>query len=384
MKIGIGCYPTVGGSGVVATELARALAESGDEVHLLSYAVPPRWSWAGPRLFFHEVAVRQYPLFEYPPYSLALATKMVEVARQQDLDLLHVHYAIPNAVSAILARQILAPQPMKVITTLHGTDITLIGQDPSYIETTRFGILESDAVTAVSEWLRAETVDKLEIEKPIDVIPNFIDTARYEEARVRRGPRRWAEADERLLVHVSNLRPVKRISDVVQVFHRVSQELPSRLLLVGDGPELARAEQLARELGIRDRIHFVGTVALVEDILVHCDLFLLPSESESFGLAALEALACGVPVLASDVGGLPEVVDDGVTGFLRPMGDIEAMTRAALQLLRDNELRRQFGEAGRRVAAERFSVDSVVGRYRDLYRNVLGGAASETPAATLP
>ncbi|MDX1382834.1 MAG: N-acetyl-alpha-D-glucosaminyl L-malate synthase BshA, partial [Thermoanaerobaculia bacterium] len=361
MRIGIGCYPTVGGSGVVATELARALALGGDEVHLLSYAVPPRWSWAGPRLFFHEVAVRQYPLFEYPPYSLALATKMVEVARQQDLDLLHVHYAIPNAVSAILARQILAPMPMRVITTLHGTDITLVGHDPSYIETTRFSILQSDAVTAVSEWLRQVTVDKLGIdEKPIEVIPNFVDPERYREAVARRGSRRWTEEGERLLIHVSNLRPVKRVDDVMHIFHRVAQELPARLLLVGDGPELSRAEQIARELGIRERIHIVGTVALVEDLLVHADLFLLPSETESFGLAALEAMACGVPVVASDVGGLPEVIEDGVSGFLRPVGDVAGMASAALRLLRNDEERWQFGEAARIRAAERYSIDKVV------------------------
>ena len=373
MRIGIGCYPTVGGSGVVATELARALAAAGDEVHLLSYAVPPRWSWAGPRLFFHEVAVRQYPLFEYPPYSLALATKMVEVSRQQKLDLLHVHYAIPNAVSAILARQILAPQPVKVITTLHGTDITLIGNDPSYAETTRFGIAESDGVTAVSEWLRKATLETLDVPKSIEVVPNFIDPERYDQARARRGPRRWAETGEKLLVHVSNMRPVKRISDVVRVFHRVSRDVPSRLLLVGDGPELARAEQLARELGIADRIRFVGTVALVEDILVHCDLFLLPSESESFGLAALEALACGVPVIASDVGGVPEVIDHGETGRLCPVGDVDAMAESAVELLRNEDELVRLGENGRARAAQRFSMNDIVGRYREFYRRVLEG-----------
>jgi N-acetyl-alpha-D-glucosaminyl L-malate synthase BshA len=381
MRIGIGCYPTIGGSGVVATELARALAEAGDEVHVMSYALPPRWSWAGPRLFFHEVAVRQYPLFEYPPYSLALATKMVEVARQQELDVLHMHYAIPNAVSAILARQILAPMPIKVITTLHGTDITLIGNDPSYIETTRFGIVESDAVTAVSHWLRKETVEQLAIGQPIDVIPNFIDPERYRASHEARGPRRWAREGERILVHVSNFRPVKRVVDVVRVFHRVCQEIPSRLLLVGDGPDLARAEQLSRELGVRDRIVFVGTVALVEDVLVHGDLFLLPSENESFGLAALEALAAGLPVIASKVGGLGEVVRDGETGHLLPVGDVEGMARAALGVLREDEHHRTMSEAARRDAAERFSTAAIVKRYREVYSRVVEGGVGHAAHA---
>ncbi len=299
LRVGIACHPTVGGSGVVATELARALAEGGDEVHLMSYAVPPRWTWAGPRLFFHEVAVAQYPLFEYPPYDLALATKMVEVARQHRLDLLHVHYAVPNAVAAILARQILAPQPIKVITTLHGTDITLVGNDPSYAETTRFGIVQSDQVTAVSEALKRATHETFQIQTPIDVVPNFIDPRRFHEAIERGRGQRFGAPGERILAHVSNFRPVKRVADVVSIFHRIAAEIPSRLLLVGDGPELPRAERQARELGVRDRVDLIGTVANIEDVLAHVDLFLLPSEIESFGLAALEALACEVPVIAS-------------------------------------------------------------------------------------
>jgi N-acetyl-alpha-D-glucosaminyl L-malate synthase BshA len=377
MRIGIACHPTVGGSGVVATELARALAEGGDEVHLMSYAVPPRWSWAGPRLFFHEVAVAQYPLFEYPPYDLALATKMVEVARQHGLDLLHVHYAVPNAVSAILARQILAPQPIKVITTLHGTDITLVGNDPSYVETTRFGIVESDLVTAVSESLRRATHETFQIDKPIEVVPNFIDPQRYHDAVARdRGQRlgapRFGEPGERILVHISNFRRVKRVGDVISIFHRVAQELPCRLLLVGDGPDLPRAERQARELGVRDRVDLIGTVATIEDVLAHADLFLLPSETESFGLAALEALSCEVPVVASRVGGLPEVIRDGENGFLRPVGDVAGMAEAALSLLRDEDRRRAFGVAGRRWAETRFSRDDVVARYRAVYDRALG------------
>ena len=380
MRIGIACHPTVGGSGVVATELARALAEGGDEVHLMSYAVPPRWSWGGPRLFFHEVAVAQYPLFEYPPYDLALATKMVEVARQHRLDLLHVHYAVPNAVSAILARQILAPQPIAVITTLHGTDITLVGNDPSYIETTRFGIVQSDCVTAVSEALKRATQETFQIDKPIEVVPNFIDPARFHEALARGRGQIFGEPGDRILVHISNFRPVKRIADVVSIFHRVSREIPSRLLLVGDGPELPRAERQARELGVRDRVDLLGTVATIEDVLAHADLFLLPSETESFGLAALEALSCEVPVVASRVGGLPEVVCHGENGFLLPVGDVDGMAEAALYLLSDEERRRAFGVAGRRWAESRFARADVVARYRAIYQRVAEAVGLPDPS----
>ena len=371
MRIGIACHPTVGGSGVVATELARAMAEGGDEVHLMSYAVPPRWTWAGPRLYFHEVAVAEYPLFEYPPYDLALATKMVEVARQHRLDLLHVHYAVPNAVAAILARQILAPQPIKVVTTLHGTDITLVGNDPSYAETTRFGIVQSDQVTAVSEALKRSTHETFSIKTPIEVIPNFIDPRRFHDAVERDRGQRLGAPNERILAHVSNFRAVKRIADVVSIFHRVASEVPSRLLLVGDGPELPRAERQARELGVRDRVDLIGTVSNVEDVLAHVDLFLLPSEIESFGLAALEALSCEVPVIASRVGGLPEVVRDGENGYLLAVGDVAGMAEAALSLLRDEDRRRAFGVAGRRWAETRFSREDVVGRYRAIYQRVV-------------
>jgi L-malate glycosyltransferase len=382
MRIGIACHPTVGGSGVVATELARALAEGGDEVHLMSYAVPARWSWGGPRLSFHEVAVAQYPLFEYPPYDLALATKMVEVARQHRLDLLHVHYAVPNAVAAILARQILAPQPIKVITTLHGTDITLVGNDPSYAETTRFGIVQSDHVTAVSEALRRATHQTFQIDKAIDVVPNFIEPERFREAVERDHGQRFGAPGERILVHISNFRPVKRIPDVVSIFHRVAQEIPSRLLLVGDGPDLPRAERQARDLGVRDRVDLIGTVATIEDVLVHADLFLLPSETESFGLAALEALSCEVPVIASRVGGLPEVIQDGENGFLLPVGDVEGMAGAAISLLRDEDRRRAFGIAGRRWAKAKFARADVVARYRSIYERVAG--SNDRRASTGP
>ncbi|MGB6849927.1 MAG: N-acetyl-alpha-D-glucosaminyl L-malate synthase BshA, partial [Thermoanaerobaculia bacterium] len=268
MKIGISCYPTFGGSGIVATELAMALASGGDEVHVISYAMPSRLSFINANLFYHEVVVPHYPLFEYPPYSLALATQIVEVARHQRLDLIHVHYAVPNAVSAVLAREMLLPQPLKVVTTLHGTDITLVGNDPNYLETTRFGIVRSDGVTAVSEALREATQKQLGIGTHIEVVPNFIDPDRYEQAKAQNGARRWGSADERLLVHISNFRPVKRVLDVVEIFHRVHREVPSRLLLVGDGPERPKVEQYCRDSGICSAITFIGNLPLVEEVLV--------------------------------------------------------------------------------------------------------------------
>jgi N-acetyl-alpha-D-glucosaminyl L-malate synthase BshA len=371
VKIGISCYPTLGGSGVVATELAMVLAAAGDDVHVISYAMPSRLELVDPRLSFHEVIVPHYPLFDYPPYSLALATKMAEVATYQKLDLLHVHYAVPNAVSAVLARDIVGNDGFKVVTTLHGTDITLVGNDPNYLATTRYGIERSDAVTTVSESLRRDTVEQLGIERPIEVIPNFIEPERYEMARGRPGARRWAQGDEALLVHVSNYRPVKRVLDVVEVFERVAKQIDTRLLLVGDGPERAHVEQYCREQGSCDRILFAGSTTSIEEVLVGADLFLLPSETESFGLAALEAMSCKVPVIATCVGGLPEVVEDGVTGFLRPVGDVEGMAAAALSLLRDPARLRRFGEEARRQAVERFSETAIVARYRDLYRRVL-------------
>lgn len=378
MRIGISCYPTFGGSGVVATELAMALAAAGDEVHVMSYAMPFRLELVERHLTFHEVVVPHYPLFDYPPFSLALATKMVEVARRHELDVVHVHYAVPNAVSAVLAREILereagASRGLKVVTTLHGTDITLVGNDPSYLETTRFGIDHSDAVTAVSAALRRATQEQLGVTNAIEVVPNFIDPERFTHARGGPGARRWAEPGEKLLVHVSNFRPVKRVLDVVAVFERVRERMPARLLLVGDGPDRAKIELHCRECGSCDDITFIGNVAAVEQLLVGADLFLLPSEVESFGLSALEALSCEVPVVATSVGGLPEVVTDGESGYLRPVGDVEGMAAAALELLEDEEKRRAFGQAGRRTVVEQFSQQRVVGLYRELYERTLAG-----------
>jgi len=372
VKVGISCYPTYGGSGIVATELAMALADGGDDVHVISYALPSRLSLNSSRIFFHQVVTPTYPLFaEYPPYSLALSTKMVEVARHQQLDVMHVHYAIPNAVSAVMARQIVAPHPLAVVTTLHGTDVTLVGNDPAYLETTRWGIVQSDAVTAVSESLRQTTMQQLGIRNRIDVVPNFIDPARYEQARDLPGARKWAKPGERTLVHISNFRPLKRVIDVVDVFLRLREQVPCRLLMVGDGPERGRVEQHCRDTDACNSITFIGSLPLIEEVLVGADLFILPSETESFGLAALEALSCKVPVICTNVGGLPEVVIDGENGFLHEIGDVEGMANSALELLMDEPMRRAFGEAGRRRSVEVYGQEPIVARYRSIYERVV-------------
>ncbi len=394
MKIGISCYPTFGGSGVVASELAMALADGGDEVHVISYAMPSRLTIRSPRLFFHEVVVPRYPLFDYPPYSLALATKMVEVARHQGLDVMHVHYAVPNAVSAVLARQILAPRPLPVVTTLHGTDVTLVGIDPSYLETTRFGVVESDAVTTPSEYLRRTTLEQLKIDLPIDVVPNFVDPERFDPGRFDPGQcagplgcpggSRWAKPGERVVVHISNFRPVKRVRDVLAVFHLLHRELPdTRLLMVGDGPDRPIAEQYCRDHGFCQAVTFLGTIPMVEEVLIGSDLFLFTSETESFGLAILEAMAAGVPVVATAVGGVPEVMVDGETGFLHPAGDVEGMAASAVRILSGDGggAGCRFGAAARRRAIERFSEAEQVARYRRIYERVLAGTAAPVVGA---
>ena len=384
MRIGISCYPTFGGSGVVATELAMALAMAGDEVHVLSYALPSRLALVSPNLFFHEVVVPHYPLFEYPPYSLALASKMAEVARFQKLDLVHVHYAVPNAISAILARAIVAPRPLPVVTTLHGTDVTLVGNDPSYLESTRWAVISSDAVTAVSDWLRRKTVEQLCVEEtPIEVIPNFIEPERFEAVRHLPGARRWARPGEKILVHVSNFRPIKRVMDVLEVYLKVREKMPARLLFLGDGPDRAKVESRCREAGCWDGVVFLGNHPAVEEILHGADLFLLPSAGESFGLAALEALSCEVPVIAADAGGVPEVIEAGVDGLLYPVGDVEGMARGAIELLSDPRRHAEFARKGRERAVERFSEAAIVARYRALYERVLArNGAGRTVAAT--
>ena len=376
MKIGITCYPTFGGSGVVATELGIAMAKRGDDVHFISYALPSRLNILHERVRFHEVTVTPYPLFDpYPPYTLALATKMAEVASYEKLDVLHVHYAIPHAISAHLAKQILADQHLKVITTLHGTDITLVGRDESYLPITKFGIEVSDGVTAVSEWLRNETAANFDTRKAIDVIPNFVDPDRFKRHDKTAFCHLLGNKCEKLITHVSNFRPVKRIMDVIEVFEKVTRIVPSTLVMVGDGPDRSRAEAYCRDRRLRDRVFFLGNVPNLEEVVGASDLFLLPSESESFGMAALEALASEVPVIATRTGGLPEVVEDGVTGYLLPVGDIEGMAARAVEILSDDALRLEMGGRGREVAISRFDVSRIVPQYRALYERVISGAA---------
>jgi N-acetyl-alpha-D-glucosaminyl L-malate synthase BshA len=373
VKIGITCYPTFGGSGVVATELGIALAARGDEVHFISYALPSRLALPRPRVYFHEVVAPSYPLFVSPPYTLALATKMAEVASHTGLDLLHVHYALPHAISAILARDMsVSTGPrLKVVTTLHGTDITIVGQDRSYLPITRYGIEQSDAVTAVSRYLKEVTVREFSVRRPVEVIPNFVDGQLYRPDGASAYARTLFDPGERVIAHISNFRPVKRIADVLAVFDRIRREMPARLLLVGDGPDRSEAERLAESGGFADRTTFLGNVASIETILPVASLFLLPSDAESFGLAALEAMACGVPVIGTNVGGLPEVVEDGADGFLRPVGDVEAMASMALSLLRDPEKWSTFSRRARQHALEAFPTDAIVGRYRQLYERTL-------------
>jgi N-acetyl-alpha-D-glucosaminyl L-malate synthase BshA len=372
MKIGITCYPTFGGSGVVATELGVALARGGDDVHFISYAMPSRLSFMLDRVRFHEVTVTPYPLFDpYPPYTLALATKMAEVAAYERLDILHVHYAIPHAISAFLAKQILKSESLKFITTLHGTDITLVGRDESYLPITKFGIESSDGVTAVSSWLKDETIANFHTDKEIAVIPNFVDPARFQ----KHGGKvcgSFTSAGEKLLCHVSNFRPVKRIMDVLEVFARVVKVVPSRLVMIGDGPDRSKAEAFCRDHGLRDRVYFLGNVPNLEEVVGGTDLFLLPSETESFGMAALEALASEVPVIATRAGGLPEVIEDGATGYLLPVGDVEGMAAGAIEILQDDALRLRMGRNGRELASTTFNVDRVVPMYRQMYERIIG------------
>jgi N-acetyl-alpha-D-glucosaminyl L-malate synthase BshA len=377
MKIGITCYPTYGGSGAVATELGLELGRRGHEVHFITYDAPFRLRGYEKGVYFHQVETRinRYPLFEYFPYTLALASKQVEVARREGLDILHVHYAIPHATTAYLAREMLkAEHPLPFITTLHGTDITLVGQESSFFDITRFSIEQSDINTAVSAYLRDETYRAFGcLGCDIRVIPNFVNLDEYRPDDAQRQERRerLAPADHRILMHVSNFREVKRVKDVVRVFARVRRAMPATLVMIGDGPERPDAEREARELEVWEDIRFLGRLDQVATLLQACDLFILPSQSESFGLAALEAMACGAPVVASRAGGLPEVIDDGVTGILEPVGSVEAMGRRAVELLRDAERHRAMRD-GAIAAAHEYSADRIVPMYEALYREVVG------------
>jgi L-malate glycosyltransferase len=382
VKIAISCYPTYGGSGAVATELGLELAERGHEIHFVSYAQPFRLDGFREGVYFHEVEMDQYPLFEHPPYSLALAVSLHEVARTYELDLIHVHYAIPHATSAWLARQMLnGERGPAVITTLHGTDITLTGLHPSFHGITRFSILRSDGLTAVSEFLRRETERSFGVEEGrIRVIPNFIDTRRYRREDKPCHRATLAPGGEKIIMHISNFRAVKRVEDVVTVFARIRQALPARLVLVGDGPDRPRAQQRAAELGVADAVVFLGKHTSVDELLACADLFLLPSESESFGLAALEAMACGVPVVASRVGGVPEVMVDGETGSLLGVGDVEGMGDAAVAILGDADRWERLSRQARARAVEEFDVDRVVPVYESFYREVIEAAGGSAPA----
>jgi len=378
MRIGITCYPTYGGSGVVATELGIELAAQGHEIHFISYSQPFRLNGRDGGLFYHEVPVSSYPLFEFPPYDLALASRMAEVAEFYELDLLHVHYAIPHSVSALLARQLLAAKGRRLpfVTTLHGTDITLVGLDRSYLPITRYAIQESDGVSSISSYLKAKTLEDFGVTRPIEVIPNFVNCDVYQpirdEGERAEARRRLAKPDEAILMHLSNFRPVKRVADVVKVFAQVVREVPAQLVLVGDGPDRSSAEWLAHDLHIQDKVHFMGKQERVNELLPLADLMLMPSELESFGLAALEAMACKVPAIATGVGGVPELIDDGETGLLFPVGDVDAMAAGAVTLLSDRARLETMREAARKTAQKRFCSTLVLPQYVKYYEQVLG------------
>lgn len=372
MKIGITCYPSYGGSGVVATEIGKELAERGHEIHFITYAIPIKLDATSDRIHFHEVEMMNYPLFEHPPYALALATKMADVAIHQDLDLLHVHYAIPHSVSAFLAKEMLKPKRLPVITTLHGTDITLVGNDRSYLPITRLSIEKSDGVTAVSEFLRELTCREFEMDSPITVIPNFVNCDVFQRSHDDILRARFALSEERILVHISNFRPVKRVNHVIEIFDQVQRQVPARLLMVGDGPERSNAEWLAHNKGLENRTVFLGKQDSIAELLGVADLLLLPSDTESFGLVALEAMACQVPVIASRVGGLPEVVRDGRDGFLVTPGDVATMASRAIELLTDPGRHRTMGRNARDFAMEKFCSTKIIPLYEDYYRQVIG------------
>jgi L-malate glycosyltransferase len=371
IKIGIVCYPTFGGSGVVATELGKALAKEDHKVHFITYSQPSRLDFLNENLFYHEVDFRSYPLFEYPPYELALASKMVSVVKNEKLDLLHVHYAIPHASAAYMAKQILKSEgiTIPVVTTLHGTDITLVGKDASYEPVVTFSINQSDGVTAVSEDLRRETYEHFKITNEIDVIPNFIDLEKFKKQKKDHFKKAICPNGEALVVHTSNFRKVKRIGDVIKIFNNIHKEIPSKLLMIGDGPERSPAEEECRELGISDAVRFLGKLEAVEEVLSVADLFLMPSEKESFGLAALEAMACEVPIISSNTGGLPELNIQGVTGFLSTIGDVEDMTRKSLFVL-DKQNLPQF-KANALKRAQEFDISRIRPLYENHYQKVL-------------
>ncbi len=378
MRVGITCYPTYGGSGIVATELGLELANRGHDVHFISYANPIRLDPGIPRIHYHEVEVSTYPLFQYPPYSLALASRMAEVAERYSLDLLHVHYAIPHSISALLAREMLAREGRRLpfITTLHGTDITLVGADRSYFPITKFSIEESDGVTAISDYLRGTTTEFFGVRCDIRVIKNFVNCDIYQPDPERRRTAPLGPNDNKVVIHISNFRPVKRVLDCIRVLKEVRRHTPAHLVMIGDGPERPPAETLAREIGLEDHVTFLGKQPHVERLIPLAHVLLLPSELESFGLAPLEAMACGVPPVATRVGGLPELVTDGVDGFLEGVGDIAGQANRVVQLLTDDGLYRRLSGAARQTAQTRFCSSHIIPQYEQYYEDVLQRAGN--------
>ncbi len=372
MKIGITCYPTYGGSGVLATELGKALAKKGHQIHFISYAMPMRLNGGfDNNIFYHEVEMTTYPVFEFPLYTPALASKMVEVATFEGLDLLHVHYAIPHATSAYLAKKMINNKNFRVTTTLHGTDITLVGLEPSFLPVMKFSIEKSDGVTAVSRYLKEKTLTNYNIHKEIDVISNFIDPEEYHHMDDSCVRQKFSLDHHRILVHVSNFRPVKRVQDVIRIFDIVQKKIPSILILVGDGPERSNCELLVRELGLQQSVKFLGKQVELPEILSAADLFLIPSQQESFGLSALEAMACEVPVISTSVGGLPELIVHNQTGYIAEIGDVDRMAKYAIELLTNESKRQMFAKASRARAVEVFNLEKMVGEYERHYEKVL-------------
>ncbi|MFF2482195.1 N-acetyl-alpha-D-glucosaminyl L-malate synthase BshA [Paenibacillus sp. NPDC058071] len=371
LKIGITCYPSLGGSGVVATELGKLMAERGHEIHFITHSIPFRLGSFRKNIFFHEVEVNDYYVFRYPPYDLALASKMAQVAKMEKLDLLHVHYAVPHAVCAHLAKQMVGDD-LKTVTTLHGTDITVLAQDESLKDLIRLAIYKSDAVTAVSQDLINETRQLLDVTKPIDLTYNFVDKRVYYPRDASSLRSDFAAPNEKILMHISNFRPVKRVGDVVDIFEQVSRKIPAKLLLVGEGPELTKIQYKIRQLGLEDKVCFLGKQDDVAQVISVADLLLLPSEKESFGLVALEAMACGVPTIGSTAGGIPELITHGETGYLCPIGDVEGMAGYAVRLLEDEEMQRRFKEACLKRARYDFCNDAITTQYEEIYYRVLG------------
>jgi N-acetyl-alpha-D-glucosaminyl L-malate synthase BshA len=373
MRIAIICYPTHGGSGVIATELGIELAKRGHQIHFISYSTPFRLHGFQQNVYYHEVDISDYPLFKYPPYDLSLATKIVQVVGEYDIDIIHAHYAIPHAISAYLAKQMLNGKKPKIITTLHGTDITLVGMDSSFYQAVKFSLDESDGVTAVSNYLAERTAREFAVQKQIRIIYNFVDTKRFDGQVADCNIRSFVPNKEKILIHASNFRPVKRLNDVIKIFAHVRKEIPVRLIMVGEGPDRQTSHALSIELGVNNEVLYLGTQDYMENLLGCADVFLLPSSEESFGLAALEALSCRTPVIGTRVGGVPEVISHGENGYLHQVGDVEAMGHDIVRLFKDKDKMRRFQEAARQTAVDRFDTQLIVPQYEQFYLEILNG-----------